>query len=57
MLTAVLKRGDRLALIGFGTFDVRKRAARVGRNSKTEATVKIKAAKVPAFIAGAESCG
>ena len=47
------KKGDNVALVGFGTFDVRKRAARAGRNPATGETIKIKAAKVPAFKAGA----
>jgi len=42
-----------VALVGFGTFEVRKRAARTGRNPQTGAELKIKAAKVPAFKAGA----
>jgi len=48
-----LKKGDSLTLVGFGTFEVRKRAARTGRNPKTGEALKIKAAKVPAFKAGA----
>jgi len=40
-------------LVGFGTFEVRKRAARVGRNPATGAELKIKASKAPAFKAGA----
>jgi DNA-binding protein HU-beta len=47
-----LKAGDSISLVGFGTFVVRKRAARTGRNPRTGATIKIKAAKVPAFKAG-----
>lgn len=47
-----LKGGDDVALVGFGTFTVRKRAARTGRNPQTGATIKIKASKVPAFKAG-----
>lgn len=47
-----LKDGDDVALVGFGTFTVRKRAARTGRNPQTGATIKIKASKVPAFKAG-----
>lgn len=47
-----LKKGDDVALVGFGTFVVRKRAARTGRNPRTGATIKIKASKVPAFKAG-----
>ncbi len=47
-----LKKGDKVSLVGFGTFEVRKRAARTGRNPKTGETIKIKASKVPAFKAG-----
>ena len=53
IITATLKKGDSVALVGFGTFEVRKRAARPGRNPQTGAELKIKAAKVPAFKAGA----
>jgi len=48
-----LGQGGNVALVGFGTFEVRERAARVGRNPKTGAELKIKASKVPAFKAGA----
>ena len=47
-----LKKGDSVALIGFGTFSVGKRAARTGRNPRTGEEIKIKAAKVPKFTAG-----
>lgn len=47
-----LKKGDTVMLVGFGTFSVRKRAARQGRNPQTGATIKIKASKSPAFKAG-----
>ena len=47
-----LKKGDSVSLVGFGTFKVGKRAARNGRNPRTGATIKIKAAKVPKFSAG-----
>jgi len=47
-----LKKGDMVTLVGFGTFYVGKRAARSGRNPRTGATIKIKAAKVPKFRAG-----
>ncbi len=47
-----LAKGDSVQLIGFGTFTVRKRAARKGHNPRTGETVNIKAAKVPAFKAG-----
>lgn len=47
-----LKSGDSVTLVGFGTFLVRDRAARTGRNPKTGAVLQIKASKVPAFKAG-----
>ncbi len=47
-----LKKGDDVAVVGFGTFTVRKRAARTGRNPRTNETIKIKASKMPAFKAG-----
>ena len=47
-----LKKGDAVTLVGFGTFGVGKRAARTGRNPRTGATLKIKAAKVPKFRPG-----
>ena len=47
-----LKKGDTVTLVGFGTFSVRKRAAREGRNPQTGATIKIKASKAPTFKAG-----
>jgi DNA-binding protein HU-beta len=47
-----LKKGDEVTLVGFGTFYVSKRAARSGRNPRTGAAIKIKAAKVPKFRAG-----
>ena len=53
IITSTLKKGDNVALVGFGSFEVRKRAARAGRNPQTGAAIKIKAAKVPAFKAGA----
>ncbi len=48
-----LKAGEKVQLIGFGTFEVKERAARTGRNPQTGAAVKIAASKVPAFKAGA----
>ncbi len=51
-VTAALKSGDQVALVGFGTFSVRDRAARSGRNPQTGATIQIAAAKVPSFKAG-----
>ena len=53
IITSTLKKGDNVALVGFGTFEVRKRAARVGRNPATGAELKIKASKAPAFKPGA----
>ena len=53
IISGTLKKGDSLTLVGFGTFEVRKRAARIGRNPKTGEELKIKAAKVPAFKPGA----
>jgi len=53
VVTATLKKGDTISLVGFGAFKVNKRAARSGRNPQTGAALKIKAAKVPAFKAGA----
>jgi len=51
-ITKALKKGDTVTIVGFGTFDVRKRAARTGRNPQTGAEIKIKAAKAPGFKAG-----
>lgn len=51
-VVATLKKGDRVTLVGFGTFSVSARAARNGRNPQTGATIKIKARKVPKFKAG-----
>jgi len=51
-VTLTLKKGGSVSLIGFGTFAVGKRAARVGRNPRTGASIKIKAAKVPKFRPG-----
>ncbi len=48
-----LKAGEKVQLIGFGTFEVKERAARTGRNPQTGAAVEIAASKVPAFKAGA----
>ena len=47
-----LKKGDMVTLVGFGSFYVGKRAARTGRNPRTGASIKIKAAKVPRFRPG-----
>lgn len=51
-IAASLKKGDKVTLIGFGTFSVAKRAARMGRNPQTGKALKIKAKKVPKFVAG-----
>ena len=52
VVAETLKKGDKIALVGFGTFEARKRAARVGKNPQTGAEVKIAATTVPAFKAG-----
>jgi nucleoid DNA-binding protein len=51
-ITAALKAGDKVQLIPFGSFVVRERKARTGRNPQTGATLKIAARRVPAFAAG-----
>ncbi|WP_374011851.1 HU family DNA-binding protein [Pseudoxanthomonas koreensis] len=51
-ITKALKKGDAVTLVGFGTFQVRKRAARTGRNPKTGDTITIAASNNPAFKAG-----
>ncbi|NQX99427.1 MAG: HU family DNA-binding protein [Flavobacteriales bacterium] len=51
-VTDALKKGDKVALIGFGTFSISARAARTGRNPQTGATIQIKAKKVAKFKAG-----
>ncbi|MCM1054387.1 MAG: HU family DNA-binding protein [Bacteroides sp.] len=51
-ITEALKKGDKVALVGFGTFEVRARAARQGINPQTKKKIKIPATKVPAFKAG-----
>ncbi|HHY98389.1 MAG TPA: HU family DNA-binding protein [Firmicutes bacterium] len=47
-----LKNGDKVSLVGFGSFEVRKRAARTGRDPRTGQEIKIEARKVPVFRAG-----
>lgn len=47
-----LKKGDKVVLVGFGTFEVRKRAARKGRNPQTKKEITIPASKAPVFKAG-----
>ena len=51
-IQASVKKGEKVTLVGFGTFERRSRAARTGRNPQTGATLKIAAKKVPAFSAG-----
>ncbi len=51
-ISKALKKGDSVSLIGFGTFSVKERAARSGRNPATGETIKIKASKTPSFKAG-----
>ena len=51
-ITEALKAGDTVTLVGFGTFNVKERAARTGRNPQTSAALEIKASKVPSFKAG-----
>ena len=56
-VTKTLKSGNKVTLVGFGTFSVSKRAARNGRNPQTGAVIKIKAKKVAKFKAGKELSG
>lgn len=51
-ISSALKRGDQVVLVGFGTFAVKDRAARTGRNPKTGEEIKIAASRVPGFKAG-----
>ena len=51
-IEGALVKGDKVQLIGFGTFEVRARAARTGRNPQTKETIKIAASKQPVFKAG-----
>jgi DNA-binding protein HU-beta len=51
-ITESLQKGDKLTFVGFGTFSVKERAARQGRNPRTGKTIEIKAAKIPSFKAG-----
>ena len=51
-ITEALVKGDKVALVGFGNFEVRERAAREGKNPQTGAKIQIAACKVPAFKAG-----
>jgi DNA-binding protein HU-beta len=51
-VTRTLRQGDQVAIVGFGNFSVKSRAARLGRNPKTGATIQIPASRVPGFKAG-----
>ena len=51
-ITSALKEGDKVQLVGFGSFEVKKRAERIGRNPKTKESIQIPASKVPVFKAG-----
>lgn len=51
-ITAALQEGEKVQLVGFGSFEVKARAARMGRNPKTKEAIKIPASKVPVFKAG-----
>ena len=52
VVTGALVKGDKVQLVGFGSFEVRKRAARKGRNPQTKEEIKIPASKAPVFKAG-----
>ncbi len=52
VVTGALAKGDKVQLVGFGSFEVRKRAARKGRNPQTKEEIKIPASKAPVFKAG-----
>ena len=51
-ITAALEAGEKVSLVGFGAFDVKERAARMGRNPRTKEEVEIPASRVPQFKAG-----
>ncbi len=51
-ITGAMKEGDQVSLIGFGTFSVKQRAARQGRNPQTGEAIQIKASNIPSFKAG-----
>jgi DNA-binding protein HU-beta len=53
-ITVALKKGDKVTLVGFGTFSVVKRKARLAKNPRTGATIKVPAKKAPKFKAGRE---
>ncbi len=51
-ISKALAEGDKIQIVGFGTFEIRERAARTGKNPRTGETIEIAASKVPAFKAG-----
>ena len=51
-ITAAMQQGDKVQLVGFGSFEVKKRAERIGRNPTPKEEIKIPASKIPAFKAG-----
>ncbi|KAF5063098.1 HU family DNA-binding protein [Oscillibacter ruminantium] len=51
-ITAAMQQGDKVQLVGFGSFEVKNRAERIGRNPKTKEEIKIPASKIPSFKAG-----
>ena len=51
-ITAALKNGDKVQLVGFGSFEVKKRAARMGRNPRSKEAIEIPASTTPVFKAG-----
>lgn len=51
-ITAAMQQGDKVQLVGFGSFEVKSRAERIGRNPKTKEEIKIPASKIPTFKAG-----
>ena len=51
-ITAAMQEGEKVQLVGFGSFEVKKRAARIGRNPKTKESIEIPASVVPVFKAG-----
>lgn len=52
VITAAMQEGDKVQLVGFGSFEVKNRAERIGRNPKTKEEIKIPASKIPSFKAG-----
>lgn len=52
VITTAMMEGDKVQLVGFGSFEVKKRAERLGRNPKTKEEIKIPASKIPTFKAG-----